>query len=150
MVNIHSTVPAPAAMVDSLSAYEFQVMLDGVVVSGIFSVSGLTSFTLEGERPPLVIAKMVQRDPNTPFNRWIRETLSRKSQGPIPTPAELGAVPLRELAIVAMDEGRETRRWIYEGAYITQVSYSDFDTSLSELVAERITIRARNVSEQWA
>ncbi len=150
MVNIHASAPAPAAMVDSLSAYEFQVLLDGVVVSGIFSVRGLTSFTLESERPPLVISKMVQRDPNTPFNRWIRETLqARRPGGPVSTHADLASLPTREVAIVAMDEGKETRRWVYEKAVITQVSYSDFDTSLSELVAEHITIRAANVTERW-
>lgn len=122
--------------VDSLSAYEFHVELNGEVVDGIFSVHGLTSFTLEGEMPPLVISKMVQQDRNNAFNTWTRETME-------------GGRPTREVAIVAVDEGLETRRWVYHNAYITAISFSDFDTALSELVEERITIRAQRVEEIW-
>lgn len=122
--------------IDSLSAYEFEVEIDGQSVSGIFSVSGLTSYAGEGDRPPLVITKMVQQDPETPFNVWTRATLA-------------GDRPTRDLAILAMDEGKETRRWVYRGAYITQISFSDFDTASSELVAERLTIRAERVEEIW-
>ncbi len=122
--------------VDSLSAYEFHVELNGAVIGGIFSVQGVSSFQLEGDIPPLVIRKMVQRDANLPFNVWGRE-----SQG--------GGKPTRELAVVAMDEGVETRRWVYKGAYIVSVSFSDFDTARSELVEEQVTIKAESVEEVW-
>ena len=131
------TAPAVGVKaVDSLSAYEFQVEIDGTVATGIFAVQGLTSFALDGEYPPLVITKMVQQDPARPFNAWTRET-----QG--------GGKPTREIAIIAMDEGVETRRWIYRSAYITHIGFSNFDTSLSELVEEQITIRAEAVEEVW-
>jgi hypothetical protein len=122
--------------IDSLSAYEFQVELDDQPISGVFSVRGLTSFVLEGETPPLVITKMVQQDPQNPFNAWTRETLSRSR-------------PTHDIAVVAMDEGVETRRWVYRNAYITQISFSDFDTASSELIEERLTIKAQSVEEIW-
>jgi hypothetical protein len=122
--------------VDSLSAYEFKVELDGQPVGGIFSVAGLTSFALAGDFPPLVITKMVQQDPNTPFNAWTRASRA-------------GGKPTRNLAIVAMDEGVETRRWVYHSAYITAISFSAFDTASSELIEEKITIQAERVEEIW-
>ena len=122
--------------IDSLSAHEFRVELNGKVATGVFGVHGLTSFAANGELPPLTITKMVQRDPNTPFNVWVRETTKDK-------PAA------RDLAIVAVDEGVETRRWVYKNAVITQISFSDFDSAMSELVAERITIKADHVEEIW-
>ncbi len=122
--------------VDSLSAYEFQIEIDGQPVSGIFAVKGLTSFVLDGDLPPLVITKMVQQDPSTPFNTWTRATMA-------------GGQPTRNLAVVAVDEGVETRRWIYHHAYITAIRFSDFDTASSELVEEQITIQAERVEEVW-
>jgi hypothetical protein len=122
--------------VDSLSAYEFQVEVDGQLAQGIFSVSGLSSFRLEGGLPPLVITKMVQQDTTTPFNVWTRASLD-------------GSKPMRSVAIVAMDEGVETRRWVYHNAYLTAVDFSNFDTGLSELVEEKLTIQAERVEEIW-
>lgn len=122
--------------VDSLSAYEFQVEINGEPISGIFSVSGLTSFREDDIYPPLVVAKMVQQDPTTAFNVWTRETVAGKTS-------------VRDVAIVAMDEGTETRRWVYKNAYITAIEFSDFDTASSELVEERITLKAERVEEHW-
>lgn len=122
--------------VDSLSANEFQVELNGTPVAGVFSVSGLTSFAMGENFPPLTITKMVQQDATIPFNVWTRATLA-------------GGKPVLDLAIVAVDEGEETRRWVYRDAYIVRISFSDFDTALSELVAEQITIKADRVEEIW-
>lgn len=122
--------------VDSLSAHEFHVELNGEPVDGIFGVHGLMSFKLGGEVAPLVITKMVQQDPGAVFNAWTRETIG-------------GGKPTRNLAIIAMDEGIETRRWVYQNAYITQISFSDFDTASSELIEERITLTAERVDELW-
>lgn len=122
--------------IDSLSAHEFQVAINGTTLEGIFSVQGLTSYTESAEVPPLTITKMVQRDPDSPFNAWARETRGGKR-------------PTRELSVIAMDEGTESRRWVYKDAYITEISFSDFDTARSELVAERIEIRAAVVEEVW-
>ncbi|GAB4574580.1 MAG: hypothetical protein Kow0077_21850 [Anaerolineae bacterium] len=128
--------PEGTKTIDSLSANEFQVEINGTVVEGIFSVRGLTSFMLDGDLPPLVISKMVQRDPNNPFNVWTRETLKGKRAA-------------RDVAIVAMDEGEETRRWVYRKAHITAINFSDFDSGRSELVEEQITIKAAKVEEIW-
>lgn len=122
--------------VDSLSAYEFHVEIDGQQVKGVFGVSGLTSFVLDGTLPPLTVTKMVQQNPHNTFNAWIRESMN-------------GSRPTRSLAVVAMDEGVETRRWVYHNAVITGVHFSDFDTASSELVEEQVTIQADQVEEHW-
>ncbi|NJL93227.1 MAG: phage tail protein [Anaerolineae bacterium] len=134
--------------VDSLTANEFHVQINGQVATGIFAVTGLSSFKLKLDEnskpvgfdyPPLVITKMVQQDPNLPFNQWVREAIQQR-----------GAVlPTREITIVAMDEGAETRRWVFRNAWISSVTFSDFDTAVEYLVEEKITIQHGGVEEQW-
>ena len=129
--------------IDSLSANEFRVELDGEVVTGIFSVGGLHIRCMDlaaGQlvNRPVTITKMVQQNPDLPFNRWTRETLTS------PT-----SKVTRKLAIVAMDEGVETRRWVYSEAWISDIAFSDFDMSSQELIAERITIQHNGVEEVW-
>jgi hypothetical protein len=129
--------------VDSLSANEFHVELNGELVTGIFGVSGLhiRSVDLTAGRlvnRPLVITKMVQQNPALPFNQWTRETLAN------PT-----TKVTRELAVVAMDEGRETRRWVYKEAWISDIAFSDFNTGNQELIEERLTIQHNGVDEIW-
>jgi hypothetical protein len=128
--------PTGIQAVDSLSAHEFKVEINGQEVSGIFAVQGLTSFSSTGAFPPLTITKMVQQGAEQPFNAWIRET-------------EAGEEAVRDVAIVAMDEGKETRRWVYRAAQIIHVGYSDFDTGRSELVEERVTLKADAVDVIW-
>lgn len=128
---------------DSLSAHEFRVEINGVVASGIFGVSGLRIRSVDvvaGRvvNQPLVIIKMVQRDPALPFNQWTRETLAN------PT-----VKVTRQIAIVAMDDGAETRRWVYRDAWISEIAFSDFDTSREELIEERLTIQHNGVEEIW-
>jgi len=122
--------------VDSLSAHEFRVELDGQAVGGVFAVQGLTSFVLDDELPPLTITKMVQHDPAAPFNAWARASRD-------------GSRPSRDVAVVALDEGMETRRWVYRRAVIQAIEFSDFDSGRSDLVEERITIKADRVDEVW-
>jgi len=129
--------------VDSLSTNEFQVELDGEKVSGIFGVHGLTVRALdpttgEAVRRPVVISKMVQRDPALPLNTWLRETLAKP-----------GEKVTRGLAIVAMDEGVESLRWVLTEAWISDVAYSDFDASRRELIEERLTIQHSGVQTIW-
>jgi len=129
--------------IDSLSANEFRVEIDGVVATGIFGVSGMhiRSVDLTAGRlvnHPITIVKMVQQDPNLPFNQWTRETLAN------PT-----AKITREIAVVAMDEGVETRRWVYKNAWISDIAFSDFDSSRYELIEERLTIQHSGVEEIW-
>jgi hypothetical protein len=126
--------------VDSLQSNEFAVELEGVVVSGIFRVSGLTTFNLSAQAHTLFLIKMVQRDATLPFNRWLKESMEAPKSGPRPT---------RTLAVLAVDDGEETRRWMIEGAFITSVQYSEFDTASGELLEEIITIQYASVTEQW-
>lgn len=130
--------------IDSLMAHEFAVEIDGERATGIFSVSGFSSFQLDDNgqvtRTPFTIAKMVQRDGNNPFNRWIRETVSAASGSDRPT---------RGVTLLAIDEGVETRRWALHGATITAISYSDFDSASSELIEERITIMFERLDESF-
>ncbi|MBN1200442.1 MAG: phage tail protein [Anaerolineae bacterium] len=129
--------------VDSLSANEFRVEINGETAAGIFGVSGLHIRCVDLEarglvHQPLTISKMVQQNPVLPINQWTRETLAN------PT----GKVT-REIAIVAMDEGVETRRWVYKDAWISNIAFSDFDTSSDTLIEERLTIQHGGVEEIW-
>ncbi|MCL4239083.1 MAG: phage tail protein [Anaerolineae bacterium] len=129
--------------VDSLSANEFHVEINGMAVSGVFGVSGLYSRRVDLEagklvNPPVLITKMVQRDPDLPFNAWLRETLAN------PT-----ARIVRQIAVVAMDEGVETRRWVLRDAWISAVGYSDFDSGSDQLIEERITVQHGGIEVVW-
>ena len=134
--------------IDSLSANEFEVLLDGERVQGVFKVSGLLPFKLEVKpsitklvRDPFKLSKMVQRDPDLPFNRWLRETIEAKDDI---------ARPMRRVEILAIDDGEEIRRWIVSGAWISEISYSDFSSSSSELIEETLTLHYEDISETWA
>jgi phage tail-like protein len=134
--------------VDSLVANEFAVEIEGERVSGIFRVTGLVSFKLDVRtttslkivQEPFKIVKMVQRDPNNPFNRWLRETTSAKDDI---------LRPKRSLSIIAIDDGVETRRWTVREAWISEVSYSEFNTASSEMVEETLTIQYEVIEESW-
>ena len=104
--------------IHSLSANEFEVQLDGEVVKGVFRISGLVPFKLDVKpsmtkvvHEPFKLAKMVQRDPEIAFNRWLRETIAATDDL---------ARPSRTLEILAIDDGEETRRWTIKGAWISR------------------------------
>ncbi len=130
--------------VDSLVANEFSVEVDGNEVQGVFSVEGLTLFQLsdDGTRmnPALKITKMVQRDASLPFNQWHKETMDSRDSDTRPT---------RTLAVVAIDDGVETRRWTLKDAYITSISYSNYDAGSSEMIEEQYTIAYNDIEETW-
>jgi phage tail-like protein len=118
------------------------VEIEGEKLLGVFRVDGLITFMLDDDgnrvHQPFQLVKMVQRDGNNPFNKWLRETIDTKIK------------PRRELAIVAIDDGVETRRWTIKGAWISKVSYSSFDTASSEMVEEIITVRYDELQETWS
>ncbi len=129
--------------IDSLSANEFHVEIEGEVATGIFSVRGLCVRHVDMAagrltHHPITITKMVQQDPELPFNRWTRETLAKPTEK-----------ITRTIAVVAMDEGVETRRWVYKDAWISEISFSDFDTGSTALVEERLVIQHGGVEEIW-
>ena len=125
---------------DSLCANEFDLKIEGESVSGIFRISGLVGFKLDDSYKrvyePIQISKMVQRDGNSPFNKWLRES-------------EAGGRPTRTLAIVAVDDGVETRRWTINGAWISEVRYSEFNSASFEMVEEIFTIQFSGIDEAW-
>jgi phage tail-like protein len=137
------TEPSGIQAVDSLSANEFQVELNGEIATGIFAVRGLQVRSVDFSSGkltivPLTIAKMVQRDPGLPFNQWTRDTLA--------SPASMVT---REIAVVAMDEGIETRRWVLKDAWISAISFSDFDSGSDTLIEETLTIHHSGIEEIW-
>lgn len=137
-----------AVHVDSLSANEFEVLLDSERLQGVFRVSGLLPFKLDVKpsltklvREPFKLSKMVQRDPQLPFNRWLRDTVASRDDIVRPT---------RTLEIVAVDDGKETRRWTVKEAWISEISYSDFNTGSSDLVEETVIIHYDDIEESWS
>ncbi len=136
-----------AIRIDSLSANEFAVLLDGERVQGIFRVSGLLPFKLEVKpsltklvRDPFKLSKMVQRDPNLPFNRWLRETIAARDDIVRPT---------RTIDLLAVDDGVEIRRWTISDAWISEINYSDFNSASSDLIEETLTIHYDDIRETW-
>ncbi|MCI0713235.1 MAG: phage tail protein [Chloroflexi bacterium] len=132
---------------DSLSSNEFIVEIASERVAGVFAVTGLSSYSLKLEDgkpvgleyPPLVVTKMVQQDATLQFNQWTRETVAARGT----------RLPTRDISIVAMDEGVETRRWIYRNCWISSIEFSDFDSDKEFLIEERITIQHGGVEEVW-
>jgi hypothetical protein len=134
-------------LIDSLSANEFAVEIEGKRADAILNVTGLISFKLDVkpsltklERPTFKIGKLVQHDAQQPFNVWIRETTSARDDI---------VRPVRTLTILALDEGVETRRWTIQGAWISEIAYSKFDTGSSELIEETLTIQYDHIDESW-
>lgn len=133
--------------VDSLSANEFAVEVNGERVTGVFAVTGLSSYHLKMQDgkpvgmdfPTITITKMVQRDPNLPFNQWTRETVAARGT----------RLPTRDISIIALDEGVETRRWVYRNCWISSIHFSDFDTALDFLIEEKVTVQHGGVEEVW-
>lgn len=133
--------------VDSLSANEFAVEVSGERATGIFAVTGLSSYALRMESgkpvgmdfPPITVTKMVQQDAANPFNKWTRETVAARGT----------RLPTRDVSVVALDEGVETRRWVYRNCWISSIQFSDFDTALDFLIEEKITIQHGGVEEIW-
>lgn len=137
----------PVRAIDSLSANEFAVEIDGMVTTGVFRVAGLIAYKLDvrpsltkAQRDPFTVSKMVERDPELPFNRWIRETIATKDDI---------VHARRTVDIVALDDGVEVRRWRVKGAWISEISYSDFDSGSGELVQQRLTIQYDEIQEIW-
>lgn len=130
--------------IDSLIANEFSFEIEGVAVNGVFRISNLRTYALDDEgnriKPLFKVAKMVQRDGNNPFNKWLRETLDARDSD---------EMPRRDVTVVAVDDGTETRRWTAKGAWIQSVAYSDFDSSSFEMVAEIFTIGYDDIEETW-
>lgn len=130
--------------VDSLIANEFALELNGEAVQGVLSVNKLVTYKVDADgnrvMPPFEVAKMVQRDGNLPFNKWLRETTDKRN-----TPER----PRRDVTVVAVDDGVVTRRWTAKNAWIAEVRYSDFDSASFEIVAEVYVIMYDDIEEAW-
>lgn len=134
--------------IDSLMANEFVVEIEGETVSGIFRVSGFTPFKLDVKttnvlkllHDPFKISKMVQRDPNLPFNRWVQDTIKAGNDL---------VRPKRDISVVAVDDTVPIRRWTVKDAWISEIAYSDFNSSAGELVEETLTIHYEAIEAAW-
>jgi hypothetical protein len=127
---------------DSLIANEFAFEINGEPATGIFRISSFRSFATDEEgnriKPPFEVSKMVQRDSNNSFNTWLRETTTA-----------FGEKSCRDVTIVAVDDGVETRRWTAKGAWIKEVRYSAFDSGSFEMVEETYVIAYEDIEESW-
>jgi hypothetical protein len=129
---------------DSLIANEFAFEIAGEKASGVFGVRNFVTYACDDEgnrvKPAFEVLKMVQRDPNNAFNTWLRETLDAR---------ESTDRPRRDVTIVAVDDGIETRRWSVKNAWIQKIHYTDFDSSSFEMVAEIFTIQYDDIEETF-
>lgn len=130
--------------IDSLIANEFAFEINGEAVSGVFRVGNLVTYATDNEgnrlKPSFEVSKMVERDGNNAFNSWLRETTDARNSDDNPR---------RDVTVVAVDDGVETRRWTAKNAWIKSVSYSDFDSSSFEMVAETFVIAYDDIEETF-
>ena len=131
--------------IDSLVANEFALEVEGQRVNGIFRISGLTTFkiaygTNQIVNQPFKITKMVQRDGSSPLNRWLQDTRAA---------GENAERPRRNLTLLAVDDGVVTRRWLIQGAWISEISYSDFNSASAEMVEETLTVYYTQLDEEF-
>lgn len=130
--------------IDSLIANEFAFEINGEAVSGVFRVGNLVTYSTDNEgnrlKPSFEVSKMVERDGNNAFNSWLRETTDARNSDDNPR---------RDVTVVAVDDGVETRRWTAKNAWIKHVSYSDFDSSSFEMVAETFVIAYDDIEEAF-
>jgi hypothetical protein len=135
----------PSVTIDSLVANEFAFEINGQKVNGVFHIAKLTSFSLDDQGrfapKPFEVSKLVERDPNNAFNTWLRETLEARHD-----PAKR---PIRDVTIVAVDDGIETRRWTAKNAWIHAIHYSNFDSSSFEMVGETYEIMFEDLEQSF-
>lgn len=133
---------------DSLVANEFVFEINDEPVTGIFTIAGLVTLSLELQADgsvkknvtPFTVSKMVQRDPHNAFNTWIRETFAAADQT---------ARPTRSIKVIAVDNGQPIRMWTINDAWISGIHYSDFDSGSGEMVEEVVTIHYGSLDEGW-
>ncbi len=139
-----TTETSQRVTLDSLVSNEFAFEINGERVGGVLHIGGLVTFHLheDGKRlmPPFEVAKIVEREAGTPFNRWLRETLDGRQ--------EINR-PRREVTIVAVDDGVVTRRWTAHNAWIQEVRYSSFDSASFDMVAETFVIAYDDMEDSW-
>lgn len=130
--------------IDSLVANEFGFEINGERVSGVLSIAKLISFSMDesGKRhfPPFEVSKIVERDGNNLFNRWLRETIAARNSG---------TRPRRDVTVLAIDDGVVTRRWHVKNAWIKEVQYSSFDSGSFEIVAETLVIMYDDIEDTF-
>ena len=130
--------------IDGQLAKEFALEIDDQRVNGILAIRGLVAFRLDVRtttairklQEPFKITRMVQPDPQHPCNVWVRETFDA---------GEDIVRPARTLCLLALDKGVETQRWTVYDAWISEVGYSDFDSSSSDILEETLTIQYEDV-----
>ena len=139
-----TTETSQRVMLDSLVSNEFAFEINGERVNGVLHIGHLVTFRLQedGKRllPPFEVSKIVERDANSAFNTWLRETIAGR---------EAASRPRRDVSIVAVDDGVVTRRWTARNAWIREVRYSAFDSTSFEMVAETYVIAYDDMEDSW-
>jgi hypothetical protein len=144
-------VPASAQSVqrmDSLSANEFAVYLEEMPLRGVLRVMEFKPFKLDVKpttalkalKDPFKLVRLVESDPASPVNKWLVESVNAQADFDRPR---------RDLTLVAVDEGVPTRQWLITGAWISEASYSSFDSSSREFVEETLTIQWEAIKFEW-
>ena len=130
--------------IDSLIANEFAFEIAGEKVSGIFQIKDMMTYATDEDgnriKPPFTVTKMVERDGANAFNTWLRETMDARDSDD---------KPRRDVTVVAVDDGVETRRWKAVNAWIVSVGYSDFDSASFEMIAETLVIAYEDIEESF-
>lgn len=139
-----TTETSQRVMLDSLVSNEFAFEINGVHVNGVLNINHLVTFRLQddGTRllPPFEVSKIVERDANSVFNTWLRETIENRQST---------ERPRRDVTVVAIDDGVVTRRWTARNAWIREVRYSAFDSTSFEMVAETYVIAYDDMEDSW-
>jgi hypothetical protein len=139
-----TTETSQKVMLDSLVSNEFAFEINGQRVNGVLHIGSLVTFRLQedGTRimPPFEVSKIVERDANTVFNTWLRETIDSR---------QAASRPRRDVTVVAVDDGVVTRRWTARNAWIREVRYSSFDSTSYEMVSETYVIAYDDMEDSW-
>jgi hypothetical protein len=139
---------AAVKRMDSLSANEFAVYLEGIPLRGVLRVAEFKPFKLDVKpttalkalKEPFKLVRLVESDPSSPVNKWLVESINAQTDFDRPK---------RDLTLVAVDEGIPNRQWLVTGAWISEAAYSSFDSSSREFVEETLTIQWDAIKFEW-
>lgn len=118
---------------NTLQVNEFAVTLDGEAIDTILSCDTFEYLTAEGDadRPLLTFYKQVEDSSDSPFNRWLAETL--RSQSP-------ASRPRRTFVVTAVNDGNAIRRWTFKAAWIAAIAQGGLDSTSHEFAVERVKL----------
>ena len=118
---------------NTLQAHEFLATLDGADIDTIVSFEAFAYVMPDdaADKPLLIFYKRVEDAANTPFNKWLAETLASTA------PASR---PRHTFVVTAVNDGVPVRRWTFHGAWIAMVAQGSFRAADHGLVLEQISL----------